>query len=58
MHGNKWTVIAEHMPGRFVSSDLGQIIALKITFIPQFEGVWEEWESWLVPKTVLPYWEL
>jgi hypothetical protein len=46
------------MPGRLVSWDLEQIIASKITFILQFDAVWEGWESWLAPKTVLPFWEL
>lgn len=58
IHGNKWTVIAEHMPGRLLSWDLELIIASKITFILQFDAVWEGWESWLAPKTVLPFWEL
>lgn len=44
-HGNKWTIIAEHMPGRSLSPHLGLTIALRTIFTPLFEGVSAGWAN-------------
>jgi hypothetical protein len=51
-YGNKWTIIAEYMPGRYLPSYLELITALKTTFTRLFAAVFAEWGNSLALKIV------
>jgi hypothetical protein len=51
VYGNKWTLIAEKMPGRYLSSKIDPIIALRTIFILQFAETYGEWANYLALRT-------